>query len=221
MDSLVGWRWYALLAFVALSVASTARAESITYTFSGNGGGDASGPALPLTFFSNAAFSVSATGDTAAVTMISPGVFCNEVHDMTIVIAGVGTLRPDTANSIVDDTGAGTWSFVSGTCASLDEIVLGDTDPSAMGYQLASAIGPSTGTSPDGGSAGEGDGAGEANFDGGFTGGLTFQALAGAAPPAPSAVPLPTLDARMLALLALLLAVGVWRRGRVSSRNAR
>jgi hypothetical protein len=201
----------ATLAALLLCCARTACGAPVTYTFSGNVGGDASSDVLPLTFFTNAAVSVSAQGDTTGIVQPSAGVYCTPVHDVVVVIAGVGTLTPDTPALMVVDSNAGTWGFYSGTCAALDETVIGDSDPLTASYHLDTSIGPSTGNSAFGGSAGQGDGAGEANFDQNLDT-LTFQAVVSAAPPPPpAAVAMPTLDPRMLGALALLVAVAAWR----------
>jgi len=79
---------------------------------------------------------------------------------------------------------------------------------------------PSAGTAPFAESVGNGEGVGVANLNP-IAGVLTFQAVVAAAPPLPAAVATPTLDPRMLAALALLVAGGAWLAGRAGPRRGR
>lgn len=210
-----------VLVALLLGGAHAACAAPVAYTITGVATGDAEGT-FPLTFFSNASFSITASGNTAAVTVVAPGVYCDDVQNVTVVIAGVGTIALANTSVIVVDSTNGTWEIDSsgGTCADLhiSDAALGDVDPSLISYHLDVSTGPSAGTAPFGETIGNGEDVGFANFNP-IAGVLTFEAVVAAAPPPQAAVATPTLDPRMLAALALLVAGGAWLSGRPGRRR--
>jgi hypothetical protein len=193
----------ALAAAAVACVAGGALAAPITYTFSGTASGTLDG--VP---FTDAAFTATASGDTANIVQASPGTYCNDLGTVTITIGGVGTVTTTGPNLVFSNTGNEVWGFENGTCAASVTDWLDVNDPASAAYHLDVAIGPSTGTS-DGGStvATSGGDLDLASVP------LTFTAVGGAAP-LPAAVATPALDARMLGVLILLVAIAAWRFGR-------
>lgn len=192
-----------LAAAVLAFAAGGALAAPITYTFSGTASGTLDG--VP---FADAAFTATATGDTANVVQPNAGVYCNDLGTVTITIAGLGTVTTTAPNLVFSNTVVQVWGFENGSCAASDTDWLDVADPASASYHLDASIGPSTGTSSGGDVVPTNGGDLELTSVP-----LTFTAVTGAAP-LPAAVATPAIDARMLGALILLVAAAGWRYGR-------
>jgi hypothetical protein len=180
--------WSAIATVVLLCVAVPAAIGApITYVFSGPAAGT-----LGATPFSGQQVTVTATADTANIVVLAPGVFCVNLINAFINIAGVGSATITGPSTMGDNQGSTTWGFVNGTCAAPTATWLANTDPLAATYALATSIGPATGLQQSGGSI--------ATTSGTLTivrVPLTFQATL--------STPVPTVSEWGLALLALML----------------
>lgn len=187
------------LAVVLSSAAAIAAAAPIVYTFSGTASGT-----VGMTDFIDAQVTATAQGDTDAI-VASTGFFCNNLGTVYITIGGVGNFTTEYAQLVFSNQSNAIWGFENGTCALPSNDWLDVYNADAASYALATAIGPSTGTT---------DLRQAVELKGGIflqfrTSPQTFQARLGSLPPpsaAPVPAPVPTLGAAMLAILALLLA---------------
>ena len=130
----------ASLLALAASALPAAHAGGITYTVRGVGSGTLDNQA-----FTNAAFSIVSTADTAAITHPAPGVFF--VTDLTssVTVAGLGTdsfsFNPSNAvNQNTGVNGAGVSDLGQGLA------ILFVHNPVFAAYDLSTAIGPVSGT---------------------------------------------------------------------------
>ena len=182
------------VAGACLVLAGAACAAPITYTLSGTASGR-----LGATDFSDAAFVVTASADTATVNSLGPGIPCNDPGRATVTIRGVGSGSITTPLSVAANGGWQLLAFAHGRCTDAGSMWTNGRSPQLDGYDLARPIGPVPLAMP---SAPPGivvdTTAGALAFA--KVTGLNFEAQAGA----PAAIP--TLGEAGLLLLSLVLA---------------
>jgi PEP-CTERM motif len=131
-----------LLAVTALGLASSlaARADTITYTVSA----DLSGT-IGATSFTNALTTFTLIGSTTGVESIS-GFLFNPATSATVNIAGIGTatINSNTIGAISDALGGGETA-VGVYDANSGNFGLGPENPALTGYNLATALGLTSG----------------------------------------------------------------------------
>src|SRR5450631_2268610 len=137
-----GWLASGLASLLVLLclAAPTAIGAPITYVFSGPASGT-----LGATAFTGAQTTVTATADTANVTVNAGSDPCINLTSVTINIAGVGSATTTGPNVMFDNTGTQIWGFENGTCAVGLADWLDVSNPQAATYGLVTAIGPTTG----------------------------------------------------------------------------
>ncbi len=130
-----------LLAGTALTPAA-AIATPITYTFAGIGAGS-----LGSQSFTNAAFSITVTGDTSNVTLRTvPGsnnTFWTVPGSSSITVAGIGSANITIPTRVLNNGVIVGWSRGPDSFDILDIVVPGVTD-----YALNTNFGPAPGSSP-------------------------------------------------------------------------
>jgi hypothetical protein len=126
----------ALVGGAVAVISASALAVPITYTFSGTGGTGTVG----ATPFTNAAYTITLTGDTTAVTKTFR---FENVTTATMKIAGIGTATITEAVGIFDTHGFSALGFAR-TGADL----LNVADPAFGTYSLTANLGPISGLTP-------------------------------------------------------------------------
>lgn len=186
-----GFRSVLLGAAIAV-ISAPALAVPITYTFNGTGTGT-----VGATVFTNAAYTITLTGDTVAIT--GSGTFFNVVTG-TMTIAGIGTATITAAIDVFDNQGSSAVGFQLSPGGN-DQL---DVSNAAFAtYALATNLGPISGLVPFALNqfVALGSTLGPITMPSSST--VTFQAGGGSGPPA-AVVPVPTLSEYGLLLLALL-----------------
>jgi hypothetical protein len=133
-------RWAHRIAFAVgttCAMATVAHAAPITYTFAGNASGR-----LGATAFSNAAFLVTAVGDSADVAMIGAGVPCNDFTGVAFTISGVGSGYITSPLSVAANNGGQLLALTLGGCADAGLIWISGYDARISTYNLKAGIGP-------------------------------------------------------------------------------
>ncbi len=178
--------WSVITGVALLCLAAPAAiAVPITYVFSGPATGTLAG-----TPFTGAQVTITATADTANVTMVPFP--CVNLDKVTISISGLSTVQTTGSNSFQDNGMTSLWRLLSGDCGAFTGDWLDQSNALAISYSLITALGPTTGTQAAAGSVAT-------------TGGtltfiaipLTFQAIRNAT--------IPTLNRWGLLLLGILL----------------
>jgi len=179
-------------ACMLVAVALPAAATPVTYTFSGTGTGNVNGSA-----FTNAAFTITLTGDTTAIT--GAGTFQLTIA-ATISITGFPLATVTEAVDIFSNTGNSAVGFQRGGGLDLMDV----SGPAFAGYNLATSLGPISGLTPFAVSQFTSLASTQGPITFTSASNVTFQAVVGAAPPVVVAN-IPALDPLVLALLALAL----------------
>lgn len=126
-------------AVTCIVLAGVAHAAPITYTFQATGSGT-----IGTTPFSGASFTITVTGDTTGIVVISPGLMYNPGLTSTIVIAGVGTATfTDPKQVLVAQSVPGVGFEEAGGYNLLDV-----RNSSFATYDLASTFGPAFDPAP-------------------------------------------------------------------------
>ena len=181
-------------ACMLLAIALPAAATPATYTFSGTGTGDVNG-----TGFTNAAFTITLTGDTTAITG-GPSIF-QLTTAATIAIAGFPLATVTDSVGIFSNTGGPAVGFQR--TAGLD--LMDVSGAPFAGYQLATSLGPISGLTPFAVNQFNNLNSNQGPITFTDASNVTFQAVVGAAPPPVVVAQIPTLGAFALVLLALTL----------------
>ncbi len=122
---------------LTLGAVTPARAELITYTFSGTGSGS-----LGSQSFTDTLFTITSTADTSQVTNSSPGIF--RVPDLTanVTVSGIGTGTFTITTINVSNQNV---SRVGISDPNQNMAILFVDNPAVATYDLTTAIGPLTG----------------------------------------------------------------------------
>ena len=131
-------RFRILASILTLALAGIASATPIKFTYTGTGSGDLSGTA-----FSNAAFTISALGDTSARQDDSAGYFIDHIN-ASIDIAGVGNVAFITGTRTFVNNLAGIVGF-SRAGATGQDLYNGPFEY-GIDWDMLSDLGPITGT---------------------------------------------------------------------------
>ena len=118
-------------------MASAACAAPITYTLRGRASGS-----LDATGFADAAFTVTATADSATVRSLAPGVPCNDGRAATYTVSGIGSGVIVTPVSVADNAA---WELIAlsrGRCLDLGPMWLNGMHRQFQTYDLTGAVGP-------------------------------------------------------------------------------
>ena len=109
----------------------------ITYTFNGTASGR-----LGSTTFTNAAFAITAVGDTNDVTSIGTGVSCNDFIGAAYTLGGVGSGYITSPLSVAVNTGMQLLALTVGGCVDTSLIWISGYDAQVSAYRLNTGIGP-------------------------------------------------------------------------------
>ena len=112
-------------------------AAPITYTFNGTASGR-----LGSTTFTNAAFAITAVGDTNDVTSIGTGVPCNNFLGAAFTLGGVGSGYITSPLSVAVNTGMQLLALTVGGCVDTSLIWISGYDAQISAYRLNTGIGP-------------------------------------------------------------------------------
>jgi len=113
---------------------------------------------LAARWASNSEVRVSATADTANIISAGPSIPCIVPSQVTISIAGLGTVSATGSSYVFDaQTIGGVWGFGEGTCSGGADW-LDVSDAGALTYAPVSNLAPTTGTQFDAGTAEYGGG---------------------------------------------------------------
>ena len=122
---------------VSCVMATVAYAAPITYTFNGTASGR-----LGSTTFTNAAFAITAVGDTNDVTSIGTGVPCNDFIGAAYTLGGVGSGYITSPLSVAVNTGMQLLALTVGGCVDTSLIWISGYDAQVSAYRLNTGIGP-------------------------------------------------------------------------------
>lgn len=128
---------------IGCALAGAAHATPITYTLRGTASG-----AVGAKSFTNARFVVTATGDTAAVSTLAPGVPCNDALHATFTIDGAGGGAITTPLSVADNSAWQLLALARGRCAESGPMWANGRNPHFEAYDLASDVSPMALTMP-------------------------------------------------------------------------
>ena len=122
---------------LSCAMATVAFAAPITYTFNGTASGR-----LGATTFTNAAFVVTAVGDTADITSLGAGVPCNDFTGAAFTLGGIGSGYITSPISVAANTGMQLLALTVGSCADTGLIWISGYDARVSTYGLNTGIGP-------------------------------------------------------------------------------
>jgi len=133
-------RYAVALSALALG-AGTARAEYLSYTITGTADGSLGSQA-----FTNAAFTLTAIGDTTQIQQFPPGAYTLSALRMSIDVAGVGT------GTFIDPTEVGAFNYLGVTeyisfqDADSTNPIVGINPTGLNGYNLSTPVPPTAAT---------------------------------------------------------------------------
>jgi hypothetical protein len=126
-----------LAALVGLVGFGEARADPITYTFTGTASGS-----LGANAFTNASFTIVSTADTSQVTMTGPGIFHIPDLTATVSVAGLGTAAFTIPTINVSNQNLPGAGF---SAPDQDLAILFELNQAFASYDLTTSIGPLSG----------------------------------------------------------------------------
>ncbi len=134
-------------AFLVLASVKTVSASTITFTFTGTGSGDVGGTDfVGGTNFTDAAFTITAVGDTSGTVSCLPGCFFIDSASSTIAIAGFSLANVTSGTRVFDNEPINVLGYSRAGVFGAD--LLDMSDPSFGAYDLSTSFGPVFDASP-------------------------------------------------------------------------